>query len=466
MIDNSTRQKLIAGEAGKLSAPWSRLQRGLSQLGLWPSADGGDALAARRATIMKWIESVLSLGLMAVLQLASFVLLARAIGPADYAVVIGVASVTSIAAEFVGLGAGTTLMRSVARDPATYPVAFGHALILFAATLPVTVFISVILVRLIYPLGTPLAVVVALTASDLTSVRALALSEHIALAGRNIRLANAYRVAPVVLRLAVVVVACYAFRVRSVNQWAYWQVLFVAMIVPGVFGAVIARFGWPRFTVRRFALFDSVMFAQTELLRAVQFSVDRFAVGRLVDAEMLGMYGAVMRFVQYSMIPIMAILRMTYPRFFFHGQTGVARTKAYSLKILPFIVCAAAGVSAALVLFSGLIGAALGPRFSSVAGMLRAAALIPVGVAIQYTFADALTGADEQKLRTLVLAGGVCVLGLLAAIGANLGGVYGAIFGVLGGHIVLAIAFVVAVEVKSRTERDACSDRPRSGGRR
>jgi O-antigen/teichoic acid export membrane protein len=445
--------------------PWSFFQRGVARIGFGGATRDDDASAARRAAAAKWAESVASLGVTAVLQLASFVLLARAIGPADYAVVIGVASVTSIAAEFVGLGAGTTLMRSVARDPATYPVAFGHALILFAATLPVTVFISIVLVRLIYPLDTPLAVVVALTASDLTSVRALVLSEQIALAGRNIRLANAYRVAPVALRLAVVVVACYAFGVRSVNQWAYWQVLFVAMIVPGVFGAVIVRFGRPRFTVRRFALFDSVMFAQTELLRAVQFSVDRFVVGRLVDAEMLGMYGAVMRFVQYSMIPIVAILRITYPRFFFHGQNGIAHSRAYALKILPFVICAAAGVSVALVLFSGLIGAALGPRFSPVAGMLRAAALIPVGVAMQYTLGDALTGADEQKLRTSVLAGGVCVLGLLAAIGANLGGVYGAIFGVLGGHIVLAIAFVVAVEVKSRAERDACSDRPRSGGR-
>lgn len=450
MIDGSTRQKRIAGGTGRLDAPANWLQRGLSQLGLWGSADGADALAARRATIVKWIESVLSLGLMAVLQLASFVLLARAIGPADYGVVVSVASVVQIAVEFVALGAGTTLMRSVSRDPATFPVAFGQALFLFAATLPLVAFLSVVLVRVIYPLDTPLAVVVALTASDLTSIRMLVLSEQVALAAQKVRVANAYRVAPTALRLVLVVVACYAFRVRSIAQWADWQVLYTVIIVPVLLAAVIAKFGRPRFSLRGVALLDGLMFAQAAILQALQFSVDRFAIGRMGDAEMLGMYGAVMRFVQYSMIPVTAIARMTFPHFFLHGQKGMAHAKAYALKILPVIMLAAAAVSVGLILFSGLIGAALGPHFRPVVGMLRTAALIPLGVALQIAFADALTGADAQGLRTVIMGGGFCLIGVLAALGVNLGGVYGAILGVLAGHILLGAALLVAVEFKAR----------------
>ena len=212
VIDGSTRQKLIAGEAGKLSAPASWLQRGLSQLGLWRSADGGDALAARRATIMKWIELVLSLGLMAVLQLASFVLLARAIGPADYGCRRRRRLRGADRRRICRLWAQGR--RSCGRSRATRRPSRSRSdkRCSFRRDASADRVFSVILVRFIYPLDTPLAVVVALTASDLTSVRMLALSEQVALAGRNIRVANAYRVAPIALRLAVVVVACYAFR--------------------------------------------------------------------------------------------------------------------------------------------------------------------------------------------------------------------------------------------------------------
>jgi hypothetical protein len=82
--------------------------------------------------------------------------------------------------------------------------------------------------------------------------------------------------------------------------------------------------------------------------------------------------------------------------------------------------------------------------------MLRTAALIPLGVALQIAFADALTGADAQGLRTVIMGGGFCLIGVLAALGVNLGGVYGAILGVLAGHILLGAALLVAVEFKAR----------------
>ena len=82
--------------------------------------------------IFSYLLSSGSLASASLAQLATFAILARALGPAEFGVFVQLSAVTAIAIQVCGLGASDCLLRRISRDRESYPVMLGHNLLLIA----------------------------------------------------------------------------------------------------------------------------------------------------------------------------------------------------------------------------------------------------------------------------------------------------------------------------------------------
>jgi O-antigen/teichoic acid export membrane protein len=391
----------------------------------------------------KWAESFLSLGAIAGIQIAGFIILARSLGVEAYGVVVAVSATVAVAVEFVGLGGGEILIRAVARDPASYARQFGQALILAGITLPVVLAVALVSQNILFSLPTASYVVTLLTASDIITARASALAEHVAIAHCTIRVANTYRFLSGAIKAITVAIACFLFHVKTLEQWWAWQVSQAIFVMAVYTVHVIWRFGKPQWSLEITSVQRGLSFALNQVLYATQFSIDRMIIGTFGNASVLGMYGAATRLVQISLLPVLALLRMTYPTFFARGRDGIAATWAYACRLFPFVLLVSLGIAAALALASAFVIPILGSSFAGAGGIILRLAPVPILVSIQYIFSDALTGADYQAVRTSLLAGGVLLNAILMAFGMAWFGTPGIIAAVLLSNVSLLISIIV-----------------------
>src|ERR1700712_2875429 len=90
--------------------------------------------------IVSYLLSSGSLATASLAQLATFAILARALGPAEVGLFVQISAVTAIAVQICGLGASDCLLRRVSREPESYPGLLGHNLVLIGLTGIVLVF--------------------------------------------------------------------------------------------------------------------------------------------------------------------------------------------------------------------------------------------------------------------------------------------------------------------------------------
>ena len=289
--------------------------------------------------------------------------------------------------------------------------------------------------------------------SELVSIRALAFAEHVSLGHKNVRLANVYRIIPIFLRLLLVVIAVYGFGVSSIVAWLPWQLFYSFVLCGAVMAHALSRFERPQFSLNSFSLRAGALFASNQVLRAMQFNVDRFAAAALGDAA-LGVYGVAARLVRYSLLPVQAVLRMTYPNFFAHGKEGIIGSRRFTYKILPAMLAIGGSVSLVIFVFAFLLAFALGEEYADITPMLQGLAPLTLIASIQYIYADALTGADMHKYRTLALVFGVGFAFILTKALVGPYGVYGIIAGMVIANVALLGVIIAMVEMSARKAQE------------
>lgn len=394
-----------------------------------------------------------SIGLLlftAALQLLNFILIARAIGPAGYGVVVAVAAVVTVAVELVGLGCGDMLTRTLAREDGKVRLAFGNALALVLLTFPPVLAGAALVLWLMIAGQSFWGIGLGLLVAELVSARALALGEHLAIAMRQVELANIFRVGFSLARLAVIVVATVGFGVAGLEDWWIWQALFGLFAGPVVLAVAATRFGAPIYNLRKFDLRIGSLFATNQMVRALQFNVDRLVMGPIVGAAGLGVYGSGARLVQFALIPVQALLRLSYPQFHEAGQRGIGAARQEAHRVLPSTLFAALVPAGAVWLLAPVVAGLMGPGFEAVADVLRSLAPLPVAIAVQYVYGDVLSGADRQGFRTALSVMSTMVLAGAVWLGSQATGVEGGMRAVVLANGVAALSYVVVVEWLNR----------------
>lgn len=396
--------------------------------------------------VKRWLGSVFIFTMNAVLQVSGFVILARALGPAEFAAIIAATTVASIAVEFVGFGSGDLLVRRVSRASTSYAEAFGDALMLNGLTIfPVTAIGLAIVVAAFEP-SHSLWVLAILLIGELLFARTLLLSEQIAIAHDAVGTANFYRMFSAVIRFVFVLVATLAVGVSSAAAWSFWYLAAVILSIAGTTVHAGIRFGGPRFKCKVRLADTGVMFSAMQVLRALQFSVDKFAVGSIANETILGVYGTASRVAQFAFLPGNAVLRMTYPMFFRDGAEGIRASARLAKRLAPPLLAIGLSSSGILLLASIFATELMGSAYLGLSDYLMLLAPLPFLAALQNLAGDVLTGADRQKSRVLALVVGVASTWLLTWTGIVVSGVVGAIVGFMVGQV-LTCALMIGIVV-------------------
>jgi O-antigen/teichoic acid export membrane protein len=366
------------------------------------------------------------------LQGIYFLFIARSLGPAQYGAFVAVTAMASIVSPYVGLGCGTLFLKNVRAGKRGAP---------FCA------------LSAIWAPKVPLALIAAICISDLILVRIIDLASFGFAASAKMSKTAVQNTTMSFLRVVgiVVLVACY--RHVTIAQWAW--VYLVTSAIGGAFALQQGSALWGVPCISFTALWrdarEGTFFSISTSAQTVYNDIDKTMLARLSTFTAAGVYAAAYRIVDTSLTPVRALVSAAYPRLFRIGTEGIDATYGYAKSLIRKTVIYGAADFIGLLLIAPLLPHILGPKYASVAPAIRLLALIPVMRCVHWFLADALSGANEQILRTIVQVG-VALLnfGLNLAILPRWSWV-GAAWTSLASDAALMIAVYLAVQWKRRT---------------
>ena len=395
----------------------------------------------------------------ALLQALALILIARNLGPAEYSAIVAATACAAIAAEFVGLGSGDVLIRDVSRNVDAHAKAFGNALRMLGLTILPFCLIATFVAERWFELSQSLLVMFMLVTSEIVAIRFAWLGEQIAIARHAIHTATFSRIFASVIRFVAVAIAVWA-GAATAQEWAVYSAISCAILAVGCMAISIRRFGAPSFERKGgTASRDGIWFSLMQIIRAAQFSLDKFAVALVAPPATLGSFGAGSRVAQLGIMPAAAVTRMTYPKFFAEGADGIQGAMRLGLRIAPAVLGLALFSSIALAGVAYLLPYFLGSEFENATAFVLMLSPLPVASALQNLGGNILSGANFQPHRTTAMIAGLSLTAVACIIGAQEMGVPGAIIGYVLGHYLFAVTTWLAVLLLwRRTPNDACLD--------
>lgn len=389
-------------------------------------------------------------------QLATFAILARSFGAEEFGHYVSVIAVTSIAVHLCGLGASECLVRRVAQDRASYPDILGHNIVLTLGSGAVLILLGTAVMPLFMPLApdpwTSTATAFLLVTTNVLLVRVVMLAESVYLGHSMFPAANASVVGFAVVRLLAAGLACLAFGVDDVVDWAVWQFAAHVLVIL-VYAVFVLRLGRPRLTVVREEVRLGVLFATPFIFRAVRQNVDIMVLGVVAGAEVVASYGVARRIVDSSYMAIDALNRLVYPTLAVASRDGIHRAQELAVRILGAALLL--GFCSGLVIFllAPWLPVLFGAEYVSLSAFCRIMAWSVVLVAAWSVAIDLLGAAGEHGRRALVLNLNNGVGALLMGAAAWLWppeGVFVAIYAIEFAILVLSWATLLGLSRRSR----------------
>ncbi|MDM7324594.1 MAG: oligosaccharide flippase family protein [Thermus sp.] len=393
-----------------------------------------------------------------VFQSIAFVLLARALGPEDFGAFMAMFAVANLIAPFVGLGGYSLVNRDVV-DGIAVRQAYGNALALSIFALP----LGLVLVKLVNLFLLP----------DIPWLIALFVSVGVLLGGNTVQIVQGLNVSQnllwrnalletlngVILLLWVVLFVIVGGRLMA------WSLLF---LVHYIFMATVSlawsirTWGWPQWSfagvANRVGL--GLHFALGSFSQVGSSEVDKALLARLGGMEAAGIYSAAQRIIVAGFYPLMAFLAANYARFFQLGRAGIRSTRVYAFKIAPFVLAYTVISGIIIWVAAPLIARLLGSEFTQTGRAIRWLAMLLVIQGLQYPFADALTGAGLQSVRSGIQVAALFLVVVGNAILIPRYGWLGAVWTSLLVSGLVLVAMMGALMLYSKEKEEDAKDLP------
>ena len=411
----------------------------------------------RRSIASRWLSSLATITINAVMQAVGLLIFARTLGPAEYAVIVAATAVAAIAAEFVGFGAGDLLVREVSRNPSAHRSAFGRALRLVAISIVPVALAAALIAQLWFRSAASFVLMLTLVGSEIVAVRIVFMTEQIAIAHHETHAANANRIYSTAVRFGVICFAVLAAGVSTAAQWAIFAVTGALLSAAGCLLLTIRRFGSPDLHAPFSSDFHiGLMFSLMQVVRSIQYAMDKFAVGWIAPGSTVGAFGVASRISQLGVLPTVAVTRITYPVFFAEGAKGLGASIAFAKRILGAVIAIGVVSTIGLGVVAYLLPYLFGPAFGAAKPFLLIMVLLPLTAGIQNLAGDALSGADFQAQRLTAGVIGIALAVVATAVGAVTYGLTGAIAGFMTGQVLSAVAIWLMVALlRNRRPSDA-----------
>ncbi len=386
-------------------------------------------------------------------QLLYFVLIARALGSAQYGSFVAVTALVAIVAPFASWGSGNLLIKHTVRDRQAFPTYWGAAV---ATTLTTSLALTLLIVavaQLALPPGLPLALLLLVALSDLLFARLIDVSGQAFQAFHRLDRTAALQLLPALVRLAAAALLFVLPVPKTALVWS--SLFFVSTVVSAVCAVLWVRrdLGWGPLSLRPVGreAREGGAFALSLSAQSIYNDIDKIMLARLVSTEAAGVYAAAYRIVDTAFTPVRSVLYAAYARFFQRGQAGLRGSAAFALQLLPWTGGYGLLIAAVLWLCAPVLPLLFGADFAATADVLRWLSPLVLLKTLHYFAADALTGAGYQGTRSAVQVGVAVLNGLLNLWLLPRYGWLGAVWASLGSDALLAIVLWGIVGIKART---------------
>lgn len=357
------------------------------------------------------------LGMRLLLQAATLLLLARALGPHGFGVFSGLAALAIMLASVASFGMNTVLLGAVSLDARQRDAVLCYAIPTTSVMGIVLVAADLLLTRLLFGSGAvsmPTAFAIAGTDLLVQPLFGLVSADF---QGRG-RVAQSQLIANMLLGLrmmaALAVTLLRPTDALAVFAWSYLGAATACLI--GLLGALPARWPAPRSwraatgqelrTASGFAFVHAVATSPSEL--------DKILAARLLPLSAAGIYAAAARVVGAFALPVISMMLAALPHMF-RGAAGIGRTPQRLLRTtlaaaFAYSVVLGVGLWFAAPLFDDLFGA----RYFGITEPLRWLTLAVPGLALRITCGGALMTQGAPWSRGAVELAGLIVLTVAA----------------------------------------------------
>lgn len=350
-------------------------------------------------------------GVRLLLQAAYFVLIARALGVAQYGAFVGTVALMALVAPFSSWGTGFILMKNVVRDRRKFAHYWGAAFCLTVAAGVILVPAVTVVSRLFWGKSLPVMVVVLVGISDVILVRIVELSAQAFTAIELLRKNSELYIVLSVLRALAALSFTMLMPARNVASWALLYMLsaFAASVYSVII--ILRSFGVPQWnsSLSYSEFKEGFYFAIAQVSQTVYNDIDKAMLVRFSSLEATGIYGAAYRIVDVSFAPVGALVYAAFPRLLRHGDNGLSGAVLYAKKLISCSAVYGLVCGGLLYACAPVLPALLGKDFESAIVALRWLSPLVFLKSIHYFLADSLTSAGFQGLRTSIQLGVVAV---------------------------------------------------------
>jgi len=340
-----------------------------------------------------------------------YVLLARTLGAEEFGVFTGLLAFLGFFHPFLGFGYDDILIKNIVRDRSNFPQAFGLAILVYGMSglilLTGAIVVNEMLFHNPFPILLFLNVILAEFFFRIIEFfgRAFQGFERLNATSKTLITAGLFKLSAIILFSLGIGLDVED---QTVMQWSWYYLAAgsAALLLTGI--GTMNTLGMPSFHSRpvlyRFRFWEGFAFSISKTSNKIYSDVDKFMLLKLSTPYAAGVYSAAYQFIKVAYIPMQSILMAAYPRFFQKGYQGSVAVWSFIKKILVLTGSLGLFVSLAMYLAAPLAPLVLGEEYVETVAILRWMALVPLLQSLYVVFADALSGADLQKLRSTIQA--------------------------------------------------------------
>jgi O-antigen/teichoic acid export membrane protein len=337
-----------------------------------------------------------------VLQGLYFILIGRALGSQQYGAFIGVASLIAVLAQFATWGSGMLMLRSVSRDSASFPRAWGNALVMTASLSLVVLALVSGLAHLFF--SRQLLIIVPFVAvADTLFAKLAELSSQAFQAFHRLR--DTAQMIAITSAIRLVAAAFLFFHARTGFASAMaWARLYLAASVAGAVVSVLLvslHLGLPKFgRIPRASWIEGLGFSLANSTTSIYNDVDKAMLASLGQLRAAGIYGTAYRIVDIACVPITAIHGAALPEFFKRGHAGARAMRPFVRRLLSKTSLYAIAASIALAAGAGIVPLLMGPGYVDSVTAIRWLCVLPLLRSLHLAAGDCITATSSQWWRT------------------------------------------------------------------
>ncbi|MFN3713959.1 MAG: lipopolysaccharide biosynthesis protein [Alcanivoracaceae bacterium] len=379
-------------------------------------------------------------GIRIILQLAWIIALARAIGAENYGIFAGMAGMAIILGNIVGSGYGTRMIQMTAHSSGNFPEAWSStisAIVIFSVPLAI---LYALIARQIFPDNTNGAMLASILLAELVFFPLIRASYHAFQATKRMSMSGATNTLVPVSNLFAVLF----FYLQDGHSLTHYLIIHcatasIAMII--AIASVHVSSSLPLRLIRppRAGGFPA-SFSIMAFLDSASEMLDKAVILALTSSYITGIYAAAHRLAVVASSPIHAATAATLPSLFQNERHGLDPSRRLASSLLKASI--AYGLIATMVIWAlaPYLPIVLGSSFEESAQTVQYMALVPLGLALQYSGGAVLVAEGKHKQRILLQAGGIVIGITLLALLAPGHGMHGIVAGLYSSIFITATA--------------------------